>query len=146
MLYDHVISAPTWADFSYGTNFVANVAPKASSMIDIKSRGRGVLIILFLGGSVPPDPENPFPISDQNIHFSIPYFEPDSENAYPKLDVQNTGLCDAPSNERVFFLRHAMSVATHLLLKLPQMIQNTHPSSDQTGYMYTLSQTRNAWK
>ena len=33
--------------------------------------GEGVLII-FLGGGVSPVPENPYPISDQNIRFSVP--------------------------------------------------------------------------
>ena len=36
--------------------------------------GRGVIII-FLRGGVPPGPENPYPISDQNIRISIPYFK-----------------------------------------------------------------------
>ena len=34
----------------------------------------------ILGGGVPPGPENPYPISDQNIRFSVPYFRPDSQN------------------------------------------------------------------
>ena len=39
--------------------------------------------MMFLGGGVLPGPENPYPISDQNIRFSIPYFRPDSQNVYP---------------------------------------------------------------
>ena len=34
------------------------------------------------GGGVPPSPENPYPISDQNIRFSIPHFKHDSQNVY----------------------------------------------------------------
>ena len=34
--------------------------------------GGGEALIIFLGGGVPPGPENPYPISDQNIRFSIP--------------------------------------------------------------------------
>ena len=30
-------------------------------------------LIIFLRGSVSPGPDNPYPISDQNIRFSIPY-------------------------------------------------------------------------
>ena len=79
--------------------------------------------LLFLGGGVPPGPENPYPISDQNIRFSTPYFRPDSQNAYPttdkmytlfqtkcipyfrrlSMDLRCTGLCDAPNDVQVFF-------------------------------------------
>ena len=72
---------------------------------------------------MPPGPENPYPISDQNIRFSLPYFRPDSQNVYPisdpvkcsnsgnsKKDLQRAGLCDAPNNVR--FFRYAMSAAT----------------------------------
>ena len=48
--------------------------------------GRGGELMIFLGGGVPPGPENPYPISDQNIRFSIPYFRPDSQNVYPISD------------------------------------------------------------
>ena len=48
--------------------------------------GAGGVLIIFLGGVVPPGPENPYPISDQNIRFSIPYFRPDSQNVYPISD------------------------------------------------------------
>ena len=50
--------------------------------------GGGGLVILFSGGGVPPGPENPYPISDQDIRFSIPYFRPDSQkkNVYPFTD------------------------------------------------------------
>ena len=44
--------------------------------------GRGVLIIL-LGRGVPPGPENPYPLSAQNIWFSTPDFRPVSQNVYP---------------------------------------------------------------
>ena len=48
------------------------------------------VLIIFLGGGVPPGPENPYPISDQNIRFSTPYFRPDSQNAYPISDKMYT--------------------------------------------------------
>ena len=44
-----------------------------------KLRRLGGVLIIFLGGGVPPCPENPYPISDQKIRFSIPYFRPDSQ-------------------------------------------------------------------
>ena len=40
----------------------------------------------FMKMGVRPGPENPYPISDQNIRFSIPYFRPDSQNVYPISD------------------------------------------------------------
>ena len=52
--------------------------------------GGGGVLIIFLGGGVPPGPENPYPVSDQNIRFSIPYFRPDSQNAYPISDKMYT--------------------------------------------------------
>ena len=45
----------------------------------------GVVLIIFLAGGVPPGPENPFPISDQNIRFSIPQNH-DTQNVYPISD------------------------------------------------------------
>ena len=41
--------------------------------------GPGGVLTIFLGGGVPPGPENPYPISDQTIRFSVPYFRPDSK-------------------------------------------------------------------
>ena len=46
---------------------------------------------IFLGGCVPPGPENPYPILDQNIGFSIHYFRPDSQNVYPTRDPVRRG-------------------------------------------------------
>ena len=40
---------------------------------------------------MPPGPENPYPISDQNIRFSIPYFRPHSQNVYPISDPWRCG-------------------------------------------------------
>ena len=42
--------------------------------------GGGGGLITLLGGVVPPGAEYPYPISDQNIRFSIPYFRPESLN------------------------------------------------------------------
>ena len=47
---------------------------------------QGVLIV-FLGVGVLRSPENPYPISNQNIWFSIHYFRPDSQNVYPISDA-----------------------------------------------------------
>ena len=44
--------------------------------------GCGRVLIICLGGGVPPGPGNPYPISDQNIRLSIPYFRPDFQNVY----------------------------------------------------------------
>ena len=56
-----------------------------SSQWGVRGGERRVLII-FLGGGVPPSPKNPYPISDQNIRFSIPYFRPYSQNVCPISD------------------------------------------------------------
>ena len=53
--------------------------------------GGGRVLNIFLGGGVPPSPENPYPISDQNILFSIPYFRPNSQNVYPISDPVRCG-------------------------------------------------------
>ena len=55
-------------------------------LITLRGEGGGGVLIIFLGGAVPSGPENPYPISDQNIRFSIPYFRPDSQNVYPISD------------------------------------------------------------
>ena len=38
-----------------------------------------------------PGPENPYPISDQNIRFSPPYFRPDYQNVHPISDPVKRG-------------------------------------------------------
>ena len=57
----------------------------------------GAVLIIFLGGGVPPGPENPYPISDQKIQFSIPYFRPDSQNVYP---ISDPVMCDNFGNSQ----------------------------------------------
>ena len=57
---------------------------------------RGVFSI-FLGEGVSPGPENPYPISDQKIRFSIPYFRPDSQNVY---HVSDPVMCDNFGNSQ----------------------------------------------
>ena len=76
-----------------------------------------ISLIIFLVGVVLPVPENPYPISKQNIRFSIPYFRPDSQNVHPisdpvicgkfgnSIDLWRTGLLDASKDVRVFFVR-----------------------------------------
>ena len=68
---------------------ICSCSPAASVRSGEGGEGGGVLII-FLGGGLPPGPENPYPISDQNIRFSTPYFRPDSQNAYPISDKMDT--------------------------------------------------------
>ena len=41
--------------------------------------GGGVLIAEKLGGGVQHPSWNPYPISDQNLWFSLPYFKPDQQ-------------------------------------------------------------------
>ena len=59
--------------------------------------GGGGVLLIFLGGGVLPGPENPYPISDQNIRFSIPYFRPDSHNVYP---TSNPVMCGKFGNSQ----------------------------------------------
>ena len=55
-------------------------------------------LIIILGGGVPPGPENPYPISDQNIWFTIHYFRPN--NFHPVF----SSIC------------HALSALTHFYM------------------------------
>ena len=41
--------------------------------------GRGGVLPEKLGGGVRPASQNPYPISDQNLQFSQPYFRPDQK-------------------------------------------------------------------
>ena len=121
--------------------------------------GEGVLI-KFLDGGVLPGTENPYPISDQNILFSIPYFRPDSK-CIPyfrpcdvwqcrqlSIDLRRTGLRDAPNDVRVFFFHDTMSTATHVTLKMVSQTKQTeytpyfrHPISDWKN-LYPISDQR----
>ena len=60
--------------------------PGARAAQQSQCPGRGGVLITFLGGDVPPGPYKLYPISDQNIRFSIPYFRPDPQNVYPISD------------------------------------------------------------
>ena len=62
--------------------------------------GRRVVVKIFLGGGGPPGPENPYPISDQNIRFSIPYVKPDSQNVYP---ISDPVMCGKFGNSQYVF-------------------------------------------
>ena len=77
--------------------------------------GDGVLII-FLGGGVSPGPENPYPISGQNIRFSIPYFQTWLSKCIPdfrpcdvlqcrqlSIALRHMGLRDALNDVRAYF-------------------------------------------
>ena len=80
---------------------------------------------------MPPGPENPYPISDQTMRFSTPYFRPDSQNVYPISDPVRCGnfsncqwiygvrdFCDAPNDVRVCFSSRSLSTATHVTLRM----------------------------
>ena len=75
-------------------------------------------MIIFLGGGVPPGPENPYPISDQHIRFSISYFRPDSQNVYPIAisvivnRIYGVRNFVTPKRCSCFFLRDTMSAET----------------------------------
>ena len=45
----------------------------------------------ILSEGVPPSPEKPYPLSDQNVLFSISYFRPDSPDIYPIPDAVRCG-------------------------------------------------------
>ena len=95
---------------------------------------------------MPPGPENPYPISDQNIRISIPYFRPDSQNVYPisdryvwqlrqhSIDLRRTGLRNAPNDVHVYFF-FAINVQGST-----RYSKNGIPG--QTDGMYTLFQTK----
>ena len=102
------------------------------------SQTKRTVLIIFLGGGVPPSPENPYPISDQNIRFSIPYFRPDSQNVYP---ISDPVMCGNFSNSQwiygvrdfmtpqtmfaVCFSSWSMSTATHVTLKMVSQTKRT---------------------
>ena len=104
---------------------------------------------------MPPSPENPYPISDQNIRFSIPYFRPDSQDVYPISDPVRCGnfsnsqwiygVRDVVTKRCLrFFSSRSMSTATHVTVKMVSQTkqtdytpyfrpkwQNLYPISDQ---------------
>ena len=51
----------------------------------------------IFGWGCTPDPENPYPISDQKLQFSIPYFRPDSQNVHP---ISDPVMCDNLGNSQ----------------------------------------------
>ena len=91
--------------------------------------------MIFLGGGVPPGPENPYPISDLT----------QSQNVYPISDPVRFGNFSnsqwiygvrdfvTPQTMFVFFFSRSMSTATHVTLKwYPRPNRrNIHPISDQ---------------
>ena len=111
---------------------------------------------------MPPAPENPYPISDQNIRFSVPYFRPYSQNVYPISDPVMCGkfgnsewICgerdvrDAPNDVRVFFFAiNVYGNTRYSKSGIPDQTDGIYslPISDKNGKIYTLFQTRNARK
>ena len=105
-------------------------------------------------GCVPPGPENPYPISDQNIRFSLPYFRPDSQNVYPNRDcdrgtailatlnmIRSDTIQDTvtPQHCAVFFLLCNVRGDTLLVQSCPRPNRrNISPLSEQKGKFYTL--------
>ena len=70
------VGARQWSESLYGHIMACRFA---------QGEGGGTHNIFGPGG-VPPGPENPYPISDQNIRIYLPYFIPDSQNVYPISD------------------------------------------------------------
>ena len=66
--------------------------------------------IIFWGGSVPVGLENPYPISDRNIRFSIPYFRPALK--FPAILNRIYSVRDFITAPTMCFLCYAMSAAT----------------------------------
>ena len=56
------------------------------SEVEFPPGGGGGVLIIFWGGGMPAGLENPYPISDQNLWISLPYFRPDSQKVYPISD------------------------------------------------------------
>ena len=77
------------------------------------------ILIIFLGGSVLPSPENPYPISDQNIRCSIPYFRPDSHvtsrPAHPTNTKKGMLRLLRTNSVKVSFDKHMPDFQTRLL-------------------------------
>ena len=121
--------------------------------------GGGGVLIIFLGGGVPPTLKTLTLF--QTIRFSIPYFRPDSQNVYPNIfqtlwgvvisatlnGLTAYGTSWRPKRCSRFFLRDQCP-RQHTLLRwypIPNR-RNIHPISDQNDAIFTLFQTRNAWK
>ena len=99
-----------------------------------KGGGGGGVLIIFLGRGVPPGTENPYPISDQNIRFSVPYFRPDSQNVY---HISGPVRCGNFSNSQWIYGTswRPKRCATHVTLKM----------ASQTKHgIYTLFQAKMA--
>ena len=98
---------------------------------------------------MPPVPENPYPISDQNIRFSVPYFRPDSQNVFP---ISDRVMCGNFSNSQwIYGVRDFVAPQTMFAFFFFFAINvygNTRYSKngipDQTDGIYTLFQTKMA--
>ena len=107
----------------------------------------GGVLIIFLGGGVPPGPENPYPISDQNIWFSVPYFRPDSQNVYP---ISDPVMCGNFSNSqwiygvRDFVVPQTMFAVFFFMINVSNTRYSKNGIPDQTDRIYTLFQTEMA--
>ena len=103
-------------------------------------------LIIFLGGSVLPGPENPYPISDQNIRFTVPYFRPDSQNVYP---ISDPVMCGNFRNSQWIYGVQDF-VAPQTMFAFVFFVINVHGNRryskngipDQTDGIYTLFQAK----
>ena len=77
----------------------------------------GGVLVIFSGGGVPPGPENPYPISDQNIAFSIPHFRPDSQNVYP-ISATLNGFTAYGTSWRLKRCSHIFSSGSNFRLEM----------------------------
>ena len=140
--YGSVVRSPLWllADTLTELQLFRGMAPGEG--------GEGGVLRIFLGGGVPPSPENPYPISDQNIRFSVPYFRPDSQNVYPISDPVMCG--NFSSSQWIYDVR--AFVAPETMFAFFFFVINVHSNTrhsknyipDQTDGIYTLFQTKMA--
>ena len=68
------------------------------------------ILIIFLGGSVLPGPENPYPISDQNILFSYPIYR--DAQTVPMFFV----LCNVHSHMLLVYLFIFIGMHFHIFV------------------------------
>ena len=95
---------------------------------------------------MPPGPENPSPISDQNLRFSVPYFRPDFQNVYP---ISDPVMCGNFNNSPwIYGVRDFVAPQTMFFFFAIDVHGNTRYSKngipDQTDGIYTLFQTKMA--
>ena len=109
---------------------------------------------------MPSGPENPYPISDQNVRFSIPYFRPDCQKVYLYQSLWGTVITATLNRididtERDTVTPNRMCVFPPCNVRGGASLVNSHPKpsrrniyhiSERKGTFSTLFQTLNARK